>query len=682
MPSGRNGWGVDLNRNNSQYTLFDGYFGASTSCTSDTFAGLVARFPRTETKNSHWVVDTFPNIKFSMNTHSSGGYFMWSPASYIGVGRVTAPAPNIGIEGYFWAAADTTLKRIKEYRGTVIDPQQTGPVADVLYSAAGNSADDYWYRKGIIAYSFEVGADRTAMPLLNIATAAGVSSIRASTTVGMTVGSEIRIDVGKNREIRTITNIVTPNPASPATNIDLSAPLSLPHVVNTQLSVDGTSTGSTVGVGFMPSFAVEGQYEGMEFANGHYGLLEAALAYSNDHTAPTSSMITVPDGGPTASSSPIQATFKWGNEPSVIYYTLDGTTPTFASPKWEAQGPRRPGEIFTFNHTTTVKWLGVDIVGNTSAVQSQRFAVEADAPTTSASFSPAAQNGYYRNPSITLIADDNVDGGGSGIASTEYKLDGAAAWTTYSGAFQVTGDGSHTLEFRSTDLAGNVEATQSITFNVDATGPVITITTPAVGADYLIDAAVNAAYTCIDALSGTATCSGTVANGSALDTATVGTHTFAVSATDLAGNPASLSRTYNVHWPFTGFLRDPLKNAAPGKYVKVDAGQTINIVFKLGGNRGLDILADNSPSTFNVELRGLQREDAAEEGEEEDRSPREGSSRRRLRRPEVQRRHDGVHDQVEDRQGLGRHVSDAERGPRGQLDPHGGREVRLATRTT
>ena len=254
----------------------------------------------------------------------------------------------------------------------------------------------------------------------------------------MTVGTEIRIDVGKNREIRHITNIVTPNPASPATNIDLDAPLSLPHVTNTQISVDGTSTGSTVGVGFMPNFAVEGQYEGMEFANGHYGLLEAALAYQNDHTAPTSSMITVPGGGPTASSSPIQATFKWGNEPSVIYYTLDGSTPTLASPKWEAQGPRRPGEIFTFDHTTTVKWFGVDIVGNTSAVQSQRFAVEADAPTTTASFSPAAQNGYYRNPSVTLIADDNFDGGGSGIASTEYKLDGAAAWTTYSGC--VPGD--------------------------------------------------------------------------------------------------------------------------------------------------------------------------------------------------------------------------------------------------
>ena len=45
-------------------------------------------------------------------------------------------------------------------------PERTGPIADVLYSAAGNSADDGWYRKGIIAYSFETGADR----ILNLTT--------------------------------------------------------------------------------------------------------------------------------------------------------------------------------------------------------------------------------------------------------------------------------------------------------------------------------------------------------------------------------------------------------------------------------------------------------------------------------------------------------------------------------
>lgn len=47
----------------------------------------------------------------------------------------------------------------KGYRGTTILPGRTGPVPDVLYSAAGNSADALWYNNGIYAWDFEVGAD-------------------------------------------------------------------------------------------------------------------------------------------------------------------------------------------------------------------------------------------------------------------------------------------------------------------------------------------------------------------------------------------------------------------------------------------------------------------------------------------------------------------------------------------
>ena len=83
---------------------------------------------------------------------------MWAPGAYIAQGRVTLPAPNIGIERYFFDVADTILARIKEHRNTVIEAERTGPIADVLYSAAGNSADEQYYRKGIIAYSFEAGS--------------------------------------------------------------------------------------------------------------------------------------------------------------------------------------------------------------------------------------------------------------------------------------------------------------------------------------------------------------------------------------------------------------------------------------------------------------------------------------------------------------------------------------------
>lgn len=69
-----------------------------------------------------------------MNIHSYGGYFIW-------------------------AASNTILNKIQDYRGTVILPGQTGQIPDVLYSAAGNSADYLWYEKGIYAWDFEVGAD-------------------------------------------------------------------------------------------------------------------------------------------------------------------------------------------------------------------------------------------------------------------------------------------------------------------------------------------------------------------------------------------------------------------------------------------------------------------------------------------------------------------------------------------
>ena len=73
--------GVDLNRNNTIGTLFDGYDGADTSCTSDMFAGPFEK-SEAEIRNEHWVVDTFSNIKFAINIHTHGGYFMWAPGAY------------------------------------------------------------------------------------------------------------------------------------------------------------------------------------------------------------------------------------------------------------------------------------------------------------------------------------------------------------------------------------------------------------------------------------------------------------------------------------------------------------------------------------------------------------------------------------------------------------------------
>jgi hypothetical protein len=154
-PANRNGYGVNINRNFSVGSFFDGFQGASTGCSGGNTAGLF-ELSEPETSNEVWVQSTFRNIKFSNNIHSSGGYFMWPPGSYTPQ-RVTLPYPPYGTLNFFDQAARHVLDGIKTYRGTAIRPQRTGPVIDVLYSAAGNSADEAYYNYGIIGYDFEIG---------------------------------------------------------------------------------------------------------------------------------------------------------------------------------------------------------------------------------------------------------------------------------------------------------------------------------------------------------------------------------------------------------------------------------------------------------------------------------------------------------------------------------------------
>jgi hypothetical protein len=116
-------------------------------------------------------------------------------------------------------------------------------------------------------------------------------------------------------------------------------------------------------------------------------------------------------------------------------------------------------------------------------VQTIALPGDSAAPITTAQLAPPPVNGWYMHPTVTLAA---TDGTGAGIYTTEYRLDGGA-WQTYSSPFEVTGDGSHTLEFKSTDAAGNEETPGSVTFQIDATAPTTTasLAPPASGGWYV-----------------------------------------------------------------------------------------------------------------------------------------------------------------------------------------------------
>jgi hypothetical protein len=327
-PLARNNWGVDINRNFTVGSLFDGYVGASSDCSSDVFAGLLEG-SEPEVRDEQWVQSTFKNIKFANNIHSYGGYFMWPPGSYTNVGRVTLPYASAGINQFFDQTAATTLERIQSYRHTTVLPSRTGPVADVLYSAAGNSADEAYYNnqdrsdgtKGIIGYDFEIGVDRF---LSTSATCTNPGTVQ--------------------------TNCLTEAGFQPCYS-----------AVGT-----GGGTGSCPSSG---SLVNEGHDESQEFANGNIGLLTAALGYENDHTPPTvtANFAPNPDGS-------IALTFNQ-SEPADIYYTLDGSTPTTASAHYQPSGPRQrqqPVQLPAGSHVD-LKFIAYDIKNQTSGVQEQLF---------------------------------------------------------------------------------------------------------------------------------------------------------------------------------------------------------------------------------------------------------------------------------------------------------------------
>jgi hypothetical protein len=100
------------------------------------------------------------------------------------------------------------------------------------------------------------------------------------------------------------------------------------------------------------------------------------------------------------------------------------------------------------------------------------------------------------------------------------------------------------------DVSGNCTSAGPLIGNkIDRKAPVIGITTPGDGADYLLNQSVSAAYLCSDGGSGISGCVGTVVNGSVIDTATVGTKSFTVNATDNVGRSTTRTVVYTVRLP-------------------------------------------------------------------------------------------------------------------------------------
>ncbi|WSY47030.1 ThuA domain-containing protein (plasmid) [Embleya sp. NBC_00888] len=144
---------------------------------------------------------------------------------------------------------------------------------------------------------------------------------------------------------------------------------------------------------------------------------------------------------------------------------------------------------------------------NGAANQNWKFtkvATDTQAPVTNATPDPAqptGKDGWYTAAPVNVTLAGVDEAGGSGVASTEYDLDGAG-WAAYDGTpVSVSGDGEHKLRYRSKDKAGNTEEGRELVVRVDATAPLTTAGFAAPGDSGWHRGAIPVTLTAVDASS-------------------------------------------------------------------------------------------------------------------------------------------------------------------------------------
>lgn len=176
------------------------------------------------------------------------------------------------------------------------------------------------------------------------------------------------------------------------------------------------------------------------------------FAAAADITAPVTSSL--PAGGSYNSAQVVTLT---ASEPATIYYTLDGSTPSVASPVYS--GP------LTISVTTTLKYFALDASGNAETVKQQVYTIDTVAPVVTA-YPPGGS--YATAPlQVTLTPSESAT-----IYYTLDVSDPSVASPVYSGPISISTD--TVIKFMAKDLAGNYGSITAESYLIDTVAPVIT----------------------------------------------------------------------------------------------------------------------------------------------------------------------------------------------------------------
>ncbi|WP_274653676.1 OmpL47-type beta-barrel domain-containing protein [Paenibacillus humicola] len=166
------------------------------------------------------------------------------------------------------------------------------------------------------------------------------------------------------------------------------------------------------------------------------------------------------------------AAITWNKTPGALTYTLyraagpDGTySPVYSGSEAEFHDTGLDPEV-TYYYKVSSTGLS-----SPESPVSEPVTLEFDhtKPVTTLALTGTAGSGGWYTSEVTAALTASDDS--SGVAKTEYRLGDSGDWTVYSEPIKLADDGLYTLQFRSTDQAGNVEDAKTSAVKVDKTAP-------------------------------------------------------------------------------------------------------------------------------------------------------------------------------------------------------------------
>jgi len=273
--------------------------------------------------------------------------------------------------------------------------------------------------------------------------------------------------------------------------------------------------------------------------------------------------VATPASGALSATQPVTLTATPG---ATIHYTLDGSTPTAASPAYA--GP------FTIASAVTVKALATLAGWEPSPVATASYVSDTEGPTITAAYTPAPSVAGWHNTPVTVsfTCADALSAVTSCPPPVLFDQEGANQSVTVS----------------ATDAVGNMRST-TITVQIDLTPPEVTGTAPTDGTTITVSS-ITVAATVADILSGVASvfCNGVSAavTGNTVDCivpASPGQNSVTVAVQDAAGNSSS--------WAVR-----VLRDGTPTQLTVAPANRTLTV----GEAFAFTVASEFAPVTTNV----------------------------------------------------------------------------------